>query len=116
MTYQHFQAYHGCPNCETDRNKVFKGQTMEQRYKKTMEREQFLINHGYEVTTMWDCEFKIKLRHNPLMAAFVIPLKNKLYRHRPLQPRNSLRGGRTNAARLMYVLKPHETISYKDFT
>jgi G:T-mismatch repair DNA endonuclease (very short patch repair protein) len=51
--------WHGNPNLykSTDTNKHNK-KTFEELYKKTIERESFLVKNGYKVVSIWESDFK----------------------------------------------------------
>ena len=104
--------YHGCPVCYRDREKKPAGfcQTMEDAYQETLTRVAELEKAGYEVVTVWECEVKRMLKEDPEMAEFF----EKTEIPQPINPRDALKGGRTNATRLLYECKPGEKMGYVD--
>jgi hypothetical protein len=81
------------------------GQTLAERYEQTMARIEQLKSAGYTVKVQWECEFEDAddLRAHPIV------------RHAPLNTRDALYGGRTEAMRLHYKIKEdEETVQYCD--
>jgi len=83
--------YHGC-KCQPlrDVKTLANGETLAERYKQTMARIEQLKSAGYTVKVQWECEFERAddLRTHPIV------------RHVPLNTRDALYGGRTEAMRL----------------
>jgi len=82
------------------------GKTLAERYEQTMARIEQLKSAGYAVKEQWECEFEgvaDDLRTHPIV------------RHVPLNTRDALYGGRTEAMRLHYKIKEgEETVQYCD--
>jgi hypothetical protein len=87
------------------------GDTLAERYERTMSRIEQIAKAGYKVTIQWECEFdeskimddKPELRTHPII------------RHSPLKTRDALYGGRTEAMRVNYAIDERkETIEYCD--
>ncbi len=75
--------FHGCPKCYPEHRK---------KYDKTKEREKLLVNEGFSIETMWECEWK-ELKET---------LSNKLEieemaKNQNIKTRDALHGGRTEA-------------------
>ena len=104
--------FHGCPRCYKDRDTPIPGsdRTVEEKYQDTMEKVQALENAGYLVVQMWGCEFERLLLRNPPIKEYVRALNLP----EPLVPKEALRGGRTNAVKLLHECKEGEKISYLD--
>ena len=95
--------YHGSPKCyrpETFNTVMQK--TMGTIYKRHLERIEY-IKQFYKVIEIWECEFDS------------LNLSNSNY-STPLNPRDALFGGRTNALKLYHKCMPGEKIYYNDFT
>jgi len=81
------------------------GETLTERYEQTMARIEQLKGVGYTVKVQWECEFEgaDDLRAHPIV------------RHAPLNTRDALYGGRTEAMRLHYKIREgEETVQYCD--
>jgi hypothetical protein len=71
------------------------GDTLEERYARTMARTEQIARAGY-VKIQWECKFdeaKIIEENNELLT-------HPIVRHSPLKTRDALYGGRTEAMRL----------------
>lgn len=103
--------WHGCPNCFPHTEKQLKhphtGQSMKELYRQTMERQQILQDHGFNVVAVWEHEFKdFQQEHN---------ISNTNFPER-LRPRNAFYGGRTSVMTTYCKVSSGEKISYCDFT
>lgn len=67
---------------------------------------------GSKLVEKWECSFNYEKMHEPLLKKFM--LENNYVE--PLNPRDCLYGGRTNAIQLFYKAKEGEKIKYVDFT
>jgi G:T-mismatch repair DNA endonuclease (very short patch repair protein) len=85
------------------------GDTLSERYEKTMARLEQITGAGYVVETIWECDFDdgILAKHPELQA-------HPLIEHSPLNTRDALYGGRTEAMGLHYKIRDGETIRYVD--
>jgi hypothetical protein len=101
--------FHGC-KCRPYRDvKTIAGDTLAERYEKTMNRLEQITQAGYQVETMWECRFdKDILTHHPELLTL------PLFELEPLRTRDSLYGGRTEAMRLHYKVREGEVIRYVD--
>jgi hypothetical protein len=71
-----------------------------------MEKTEYLKNQGYNVIEVWECAINRKLANDAEM-------KNYFDHYEvvdPLEPRDALYGGRTNAAKLYHECKDDEKI------
>jgi hypothetical protein len=86
------------------------GETLAERYEQTMNRLEQITRAGYLGKVQWECEFEEEiLKQNPELQTHPLVEKN------PLNTRDALYGGRTEAMRLHYkVREGHETIQYVD--
>jgi hypothetical protein len=85
------------------------GDTLAQRYEQTMPRLEQIRNAGCQVEVQRECEFdkNILLQHPGLK-------NHPLIRHSPLNTRDALYGGRTEAMSPHYKIGEGETILYCD--
>ena len=88
--------YHGC-KCQLflDVKTLASGETLAERYEQ-MARIELLTRAGYTVKVQWECEFEgvaDDLRAHPIV------------RHAPMNTRDALYGGRTEAMRLHYKIR-----------
>ena len=89
--------YHGC-KCQPFRDvkTLASGQTLAEQYEQTLARIELLTRAGYTVKVQWECEFEgvaDDLRAHPIV------------RHAPMNTRDALYGGRTEAMRLHYKIR-----------
>ena len=80
------------------------GDTLAERYERTMARLEQITRAGYQVKVQWECEFE----ERPELLA------HPIVRQSPLCTRDALYGGRTEAMRLHYKVRENETIQYVD--
>ena len=79
---------------------------MEQLYKDTVRKVNYLKDHGFEVEQKWGCELTKELEEDEEMKQFFED--HQLMD--PLQPRDAFYGGRTNAAKLFHECQGNEKI------
>ena len=80
--------------------------TMEELYKDTVRKVNYLKEHGFEVEQKWGCELTKDLEEDE-------ELKQFFEEHEiidPLQPRDAFYGGRTNATKLFHECQGNEKI------
>lgn len=99
--YEFYGCYwHGCPTCypelETQTHPHRSDCTYGALYQQTLIREHQLREQGYEVVTIWEHDFDQEIKNNPSLEHFLQTLNLQ----DPLNPRQALYGGRTNATRL----------------
>lgn len=99
--YEFYGCYwHGCPTChpelETQTHPHRSDCTYGALYQQTLIREHQLREQGYEVVTIWEHDFDQEIKNNPNLEHFLQTLNFQ----DPLNPRQALYGGRTNATRL----------------
>ena len=99
--YEFYGCYwHGCPACypelgtETHPHRV--DCTYQTLYEQTQRREYELREQGYQVVSLWEHEFDQQLKEESELQNFIKELEFQ----DPLNPREALYGGRTNATRL----------------
>jgi len=99
--------YHGC-KCQPFRDvkTLANGETLAERYEQTLARIEHLKSVGYTVKVQWECKFEgadDDLQRHPIV------------RHAPLNTRDAVYGGRTEAMRLHYKIREgEETVQYCD--
>ena len=79
---------------------------MEELYKDTVRKVNYLKDHGFEVEQKWGCELTKDLEEDEEMKQFFED--HQLMD--PLQPRDAFYGGRTNAAKLFHECQGNEKI------
>ena len=79
---------------------------MEQLYKDTVRKVNYLKDHGFEVEQKWGCELTKELEEDEEMKQFFED--HQLMD--PLQPRDAFYGGRTNATKLFHECQGNEKI------
>lgn len=123
--------FHGCPKCfEKDELSPVNSESMEELYKKTVQREKDLVEAGFELKIMWECDWdrllsgcdwssEAERREMEEIQSSVDELGLHLnsFESTPMRPRESLRGGRTNNRKLYHLCtEPGEEICYDDVT
>ena len=80
--------------------------TMEELYKDTVRKVNYLKDHGFEVEQKWGCELTKELEEDEEMKQFFED--HQLMD--PVQPRDAFYGGRTNATKLFHECQGNEKI------
>ena len=103
-----FFSFLGCPECYKDGDVVnpISQKTMEQLYKDTVKKVNYLEGHGFEVVQKWQCELEKELKEDEEMRQFFD--EHEIVD--PLQPRDAFYGGRTNATKLFHECQGNEKI------
>lgn len=80
------RSWHGCLACIVMRNTLSADgyKTAREAYDRTMERQEFIQDQGYQVIEKWECKLKMELEENPKMKEFFEPTKLL----EPLNPRD----------------------------
>jgi hypothetical protein len=86
-------------------------ETLAEKYERTMARLAQITQAGYQVEVQWECNFD-----EGILAVHPELKTHPIVRHGPLNTRNVLYGGRTEAKRLHYKIVEGETIKYVDVT
>ncbi|XP_061170747.1 uncharacterized protein LOC133180197 [Saccostrea echinata] len=99
--YEFYGCYwHGCPTCfsnlQTETHPHQPQWTYQQLYEETLRRKSVLEQFGYSVTSIWEHEFDQQVQRDEVLQNFLSDLNIS----DPLNPREALYGGRTNATRL----------------
>ena len=80
--------------------------TMEQLYKDTVRKVNYLKKRGFEVEQKWECELEKELEEDDEMKQFF----EQYEIIDPLQPRDAFYGGRTNATKLFHECQGNQKI------
>ena len=91
--------YHGCKKCFPKRSALHSlyGYTFDQVYKNTKSRETRLRIMGYEIISIWECEWNSQ-KTNPDIQNFLLNHEGEF---KPLNPHESFFGGRVEAFNLL---------------
>lgn len=106
--------FHGCPKCFSSSQysvqfqKCF-GTIYRQHSQRIEEIKRLMPDH--KVVQMWECDFKNKMKSDNTLSYFIEV--NKYVN--PINPRDSLFGGRTNAIKIYKKCEQNEKIKYVDF-
>ena len=80
--------------------------TMEQLYKDTVRKVNYLKKRGLEVEQKWECELQKELEEDEELKQFF----EEYEIIDPLQPRDAFYGGRTNATKLFHECQGNQKI------
>ena len=86
--------------------------TMQDVYEKTQAKIANLLEKGYNVIEMWECQWSKLKQANPDVQTYV----DSLQFVEPLNPRDAFCGGRTNVIKLYHRVTPDQKIHYIDYT
>lgn len=110
--------WHGCPKCYPNREMInpMTGRTMDDSYLASMSRLTELENNtGANIVLQWEHQYDRQLKDNADFKTFVQTDQRDI--QDPLNPREALYGGRTNATRLFCDIadtKSYQEIRYVD--
>lgn len=113
----HGCLFHGCPICYPHSAEQVRhphtGQSMQELYRLTVNREHELKQHGFNLITIWEHEFHT-LKTTPEFVSFI----ETFTAIERLIPRESFYGGRTSVNTVYYKIDDTigEKIKYVDFT
>ena len=97
----------GCQKCYVrDTYNPVKGMTMYDLYSSTVERTEYLKAQGFGVVEIWECTINRELANDEEMKYYF----DHYDMADPLEPRDALYGGRTNATELYHECKEDEKI------
>ena len=97
----------GCINCYAcDTVNPVNYKTMQELHCSTVEKMDYLKRKGYNVVEMWECDMNKELNDDEDMRDYF----DHYHVADPLEPRDALYGGRTNAAKLYHKCKEDEKI------
>ena len=111
----HGCLYHGCPKCYPVRDikhYVTPDRTVEELYQATLAKRLALLQAGYPIMEMWECDWDRLVNTNAEVQRFLASFDLVP----PLQPRDAFFGGRTGAVALHAVAGEGEEIRYVDIT
>ncbi|XP_055714733.1 uncharacterized protein LOC129808850, partial [Phlebotomus papatasi] len=108
--------FHG-HTCFLNRGHTFSkkpNDTMQSRYEGTLKRLDHIRQLGYNLISIWECEFRRMLESDPVLA-------ERLNNHPEVVDsgfdlRSAVYGGRTEVFRTYYKCRPGDKIYYYDFT
>jgi G:T-mismatch repair DNA endonuclease (very short patch repair protein) len=105
--------WHGCPTCyPSDRDKLMVGgKNLKHKYKETLWKQNMLAKMGYEVHTMWSCQFEKEKRENVISQQ----IAQSCDISEPINIRDCFFGGRTNALQLYKEFQGNVKGHYLDF-
>ena len=107
--------WHGCKKCyKSDTWNPVKKELMGTTFKKHMERINYLITtlNECKLIEIWQCDFDNEKKNNFELVYFLTNICNI---SEPINPRDALFRGRTNALKLYYKCNTNEQIKYCDF-
>ncbi|XP_069090185.1 uncharacterized protein [Pleurodeles waltl] len=105
--------YHGCPQCYKPHEfNRLQCTTFEHLHRRTMAKAQYIESCGFVLRTLWEHDWVFELSKDGELSTFI----KSQQLPSPLEPRDTLFGGRTNAIQLYRVAGPDEKIHYYDFT
>ena len=113
----HGCLWHGCPRCyptmRSSKHVTHPDRTLDELYRATQLKTQFLRLEGYTVVEQWECDWDRRVQTQPEIATFVQTLNLVP----PLEPRDAFFGGRTGAVCLHATANSEEeAILYQDVT
>ena len=111
----HGCLFHGCPNCYPVRNikhYCAPDRTVQELYNATVAKRMALLNAGFTVIELWECEWDQLVDKNPSVKHFLSSFDLVA----PLEPRDAFFGGRTGAVALHAMAGEGEEIRYVDIT
>jgi len=115
-TVYEFQScfWHGCTTCFKNRHEKhyrLADRTFHEVHKETVQRIQKIRQQGYNVNTIWECQWMKMKEDDPDLKAEAEILKFV----EPLNPRDAFFGGRTETFKLHLRADRDRKIRYKDF-
>ena len=103
--YEFFSCFWHRYTCQPFRDvSILSGDTLAERYKRTMSRLEQITRAVYQVKFRWECEFE---EETDLLTHPVV-------RQTPLRTLDAVFGGRTDAILLHYKVRVNESIQYVD--
>ena len=110
----HGCLYHGCPLCYPNRqakNYATPDRSVEELYQATLSKRMELLQQGFTVVTMWECQWDSLVKKDEAVKQFLASLQLVP----PLEPREAFFGGRTEGITL-HAVAGEEEIRYVDIT
>jgi hypothetical protein len=109
----HGCVWHGCPKCycRTMKN-PYNDKYMTDLYASTKEKQEYIEKRGHRYVSIWECEFKDRLKGDVEFRENVRSLKIAP----PLEPGDAFYGGRTEGFKLYAEANDTEKIKYYDVT
>ena len=107
--------FHGCTTCYPVRdvkNYAAPDRTVEELYQATLAKRMDLLQAGFNVLEIWECQWDHEVQTNAAVKNFLASFDLV----KPLEPRDAFFGGRTGAVSLHAVAGEGEEIRYCDIT
>ena len=111
----HGCLYHGCTRCYPQRQAkhyATPDRTVQELYEATINKRMALLQAGYTIIEMWECQWQKLVETNAEVQSFLASLELVP----PLEPREAFFGGRTGAVVMHAVAGEGEEIRYTDIT
>lgn len=106
--------FHGHEKCFPHaQNLKQHGEELFKRREKTEAKCKRIKDAGYNLISIYECEFKKEISENPLLKDFIENYPSNGTSR--LNPRDAFYGGRTNCVKTYYKIKPGEKIMYFDY-
>ena len=104
--------WHGCSKCFPDGNQVnpVNGYKMRELRERTLKVRSRIVDAGYEYKEWWECDIREEIKVTPELKKTIL----SAYYIDPINPRDSLFGGRCNAAMLYKEVRDGEKMRYID--
>ena len=109
------QGASGCPRCYPNRQAkhyAVPDRSVEELYQATLSKRMALLQAGYTVIEMWECDWDRLVDNEPAVSQFL----GSFDLVAPLEPREAFFGGQTGAVALHAVAGENEEIRYVDVT
>ena len=109
--YEFLGCYYHGHTCQPYRDVcTIRGDTLAERYERTMMRIEQITRAGYQVEVQWECHFD-----EEILSRCPESKTHRVVGNSPLNARDTLYGGRTKTMRLHYkVREGEETLQYVD--
>lgn len=109
--------FHGCPICYRDRSQLINSQSMDMRYKRTLQKGRDIKEAGYKLVYIWEHNWNKMKRKRESIQQFLKDNKERIDNYPgPLNAKDAFFGGRTEVFKLLYKFKEGEHGKYVDFT
>ena len=113
-------VFHGCSKCfKNELFSIFGGRTMRYLRMQVDTRKAKLIEQGFNVVFIWECEWKEMMQFDQEIISHLQEIKDELmFCKDPIEPRQALYGGRTETTHVYSKadLSKKESIRGVDFT
>ena len=70
--------YHGCPKCKPDnRDNKSRGLSLNQKYQKTKKMDEYILSCGFDLVSIWECEWNQLKRGQIIHNQYVYPTERR---------------------------------------